>query len=69
MPTLSFVHYGGVGARGAVAAGNAAVGGAADESDTSEHALHAASVLASSCATIAWIQHDLSCWIVTLTGS
>ena len=68
VPTLSFVHYGRVGTRGTVATGNAAVGGTADESDASQHTLHAARVVASTCPTVTWIQHDLSCWIVALTG-
>lgn len=69
VPTLSFVHYGRVSARRAVATGDAAVGGAADKRDTSQHALHAAGVLASSGSTVTWIQHDLSGWVVALTGS
>lgn len=68
-PTLPFVHYGCVSARGAVATGNTAVGGTADQSDTCQHAFHAAGVLASACAAIAGIQHDLARRVVALAGS
>lgn len=74
--TLPLVHDGRVGARGAVAARHAAVGGAAHQSDAGQHPLHAAGVVSSSTSSsnptrpaVSGVQQDLSCRVVALTGS